>query len=273
VNLPHLIGSVSLLSLAAMAVAETHDIGVGTTYFDPQFVMVQEGDVVNWNWEGGTHDVTSGEACENPDGVLDSGLINSANPQFSYTVPAASSDTVIEYYCSQSAHCVNGDQYAALIYGGGVLHQVSTNGFAFDPPNLTGVNAGDTVVWIHGGGTHTVTFGTDCTAEGGFSESLSSLNPLVFWMVPESAAGTTQDYFCVPHCGFGMSATIEIEAGAADCPGDTNGDLVINVDDLLELLSQFGEDCSGGCSADFDNDLDVDVDDLLALLSVFGQEC
>ena len=47
----------------------------------------------------------------------------------------------------------------------------------------------------------------------------------------------------------------------------------IGVDDLLMLLSQFGNDCSGGCESDLNADGQVDVDDLLELLGYFGNNC
>jgi len=51
-----------------------------------------------------------------------------------------------------------------------------------------------------------------------------------------------------------------------DIPGDINSDGVVNVDDLLQLLSEFGN-CNGDCASDLDGDGDSDVNDLLELLS------
>ena len=52
------------------------------------------------------------------------------------------------------------------------------------------------------------------------------------------------------------------------CPGDANGDDVVNIEDLLSLLSQWG-DCEG-CSADYDDDGVVDIEDLLIMLGSWG---
>ena len=52
------------------------------------------------------------------------------------------------------------------------------------------------------------------------------------------------------------------------CPGDANGDDVVNIEDLLSLLSQWG-DCEG-CSADYDGDGVVDIEDLLIMLGSWG---
>ena len=56
------------------------------------------------------------------------------------------------------------------------------------------------------------------------------------------------------------------------CPSDLTDDGVIDVNDLLALLSAFGN--SGArLRADIDEDEDVDVDDLLSLLSDYGGTC
>ena len=271
-----MIGLATGISLAATGLAETHDIAVGNTYYEPQFVFVQSGDTINWFWEEGTHDVTSGESCGNDDSLFASGDISSATPDFQWTV-SSFAPNVMEYFCSRGGHCVNGKQFGALIQGNGVTHEISTDGFNFSPPALTGVNAGDTIIWIHGGGTHTVTFGEDCVAEdGGLNESLSSLNPLVFWQVPESAAGVAPRTTSVCHTADSVwSASIEInEGGGNDCPSDVNDDGTTNVDDLLQLLGEFGTDCTvEDCTCDVDGSGSVDVNDLLAMLGFYGEDC
>ncbi len=59
------------------------------------------------------------------------------------------------------------------------------------------------------------------------------------------------------------------EGADEQCTGDVNGDGVVNVTDLLELISVWG-DCSGECNADLNGDGVVNVTDLLALISVWG---
>ncbi|MBG79785.1 MAG: hypothetical protein CMJ39_03620 [Phycisphaerae bacterium] len=55
-----------------------------------------------------------------------------------------------------------------------------------------------------------------------------------------------------------------------DCPGDVNGDQEINVEDILQLIGDWGQT---GTDSDVDGDDDVDTDDLLFMLSVFGEDC
>jgi serine protease AprX len=58
-----------------------------------------------------------------------------------------------------------------------------------------------------------------------------------------------------------------------DCPGDLNGDGVINLEDLATLLANYGT--SGGAfeDGDLDGDGDVDLSDLSALLALYGTTC
>ena len=56
------------------------------------------------------------------------------------------------------------------------------------------------------------------------------------------------------------------------CVGDFDGSGAVEVADLLDLLSKFGNECSG-CATDLDGDGSVQVSDLLNLLSVFGATC
>ena len=56
-------------------------------------------------------------------------------------------------------------------------------------------------------------------------------------------------------------------------PGDLNGDQIVNVDDLLILLSNWGScgvSCPPSCDGDLNNDCNVGVDVLLTMLSNWG---
>ena len=53
------------------------------------------------------------------------------------------------------------------------------------------------------------------------------------------------------------------------CEGDIDGNDVVNVNDVLQLLSAWGSDCDG-CPSDVNDDGALDVNDVLALLSNFG---
>ena len=59
-------------------------------------------------------------------------------------------------------------------------------------------------------------------------------------------------------------------AQSLDCRSDTNNDNLIDVNDLLNILSSFSTE---DILSDVNNDLIVDVNDLLQVLSDFGGEC
>ena len=60
-------------------------------------------------------------------------------------------------------------------------------------------------------------------------------------------------------------------ASCAPCAGDFNLDGVVDVQDLLMLLADFG--CNGACIADMSGDGTTSTPDILLFLSVFGSIC
>ncbi|MCH2149541.1 MAG: FG-GAP-like repeat-containing protein, partial [Phycisphaerales bacterium] len=57
-----------------------------------------------------------------------------------------------------------------------------------------------------------------------------------------------------------------------DCPGDVDSNGVVNIEDLLAVISQFGNDCEGGesCWADCDDNGMINIEDLLVVIGGFG---
>ena len=107
------------------------------------------------------------------------------------------------------------------------VHEVMQVGISFVPQDIV-VAPGDTVRWVWSGGSHTVTSGDPvaCSADGVFfNQSLNSANPMVEWVVPASAVFV--EYFCAPHCQFGMIGSITVLL-----PGDLNCDGVVNFGDI-----------------------------------------
>ena len=54
-----------------------------------------------------------------------------------------------------------------------------------------------------------------------------------------------------------------------DCPGDCNGDEQRDVNDVLALISAFGQESD----CDIDGDGIISVTDILELLGVYGTAC
>jgi len=71
-----------------------------------------------------------------------------------------------------------------------------------------------------------------------------------------------------------MAAFAGITKGEPSCPGDTNGDFVVNGADLSVLLGNFGAVCPGPpCAGDLNGDNLVNGADLAVLLATFGNTC
>ncbi len=107
-----------------------------------------------------------------------------------------------------------------------VVDQVS---LSFTPQHVT-IQVGDTVQWVHGGGTHTVTEGTDGSLDGNeaFHSNLTagtSTFSVTFdaaFLAANPRPGDVYDYFCLPHFGFGMTGSVTVEPAPATpfCFGD-----------------------------------------------------
>ena len=86
---------------------------------------------------------------------------------------------------------------------------VTASGFSFSPATLT-VAPGDTIHWS-GSGSHTVTSGTPCTADGIYFDSpLDLTHPTFDFVVPTGVP--VIHYFCRIHCAFGMTGVINIHS-------------------------------------------------------------
>ena len=109
-----------------------------------------------------------------------------------------------------------------------------------------------------------------------------AMRPSVMWLIVRSPQGwcctETGDCFeltqatCVAFGGtYGGDGSTCADSDAcddtSDCLGDTTGDGVVNVDDVLDVLANYGSD---GSSGDADGDNDVDVDDVLLVINGWG---
>jgi len=73
---------------------------------------------------------------------------------------------------------------------------------------------------------------------------------------------------------FGTNTLVKsdyIQAESCACPGDFNGDLQADIQDLLFLLGEFG--CTIDCVSDMDGSGDVNATDILNFLPFFGSNC
>lgn len=107
---------------------------------------------------------------------------------------------------------------------------------------------------------------SSCTPPpSGFPEAGADCNDLdatIYPGAPPTLAGVDND------CN-GYILGLEQEDGG--CPGDLNGDGLVNIQDLLEFLNLFGS--YGFLEADLDFDQHVGVADLLMMLGLLGNTC
>lgn len=78
------------------------------------------------------------------------------------------------------------------------------------------------------------------------------------------------------HANTGSGSAPLVDRGAYEfvpsCPGDTNGDAVVNFIDLNQVLSDYGQN-GFGLEGDVNNDQQVNFLDLNIVLSTFGSQC
>lgn len=73
----------------------------------------------------------------------------------------------------------------------------------------------------------------------------------------------------MPLIGPDVASTFEAVFASPDCPGDANGDMVVNLEDLNIVLANFAK----GPDGDVNGDGVVDLADLNLVLGHFGEEC
>jgi plastocyanin len=103
---------------------------------------------------------------------------------------------------------------------------------SFQAQDIT-INVGDTVRWIHTGGDHTVTEGSDAIVDGSeaFNALLDGPNPIFEQLFDASflssnpRAGNVYNYVCLPHFAFNMIGSVTVNGNSApgspfcDCSG------------------------------------------------------
>ena len=98
--------------------------------------------------------------------------------------------------------------------------------------------------------------------------AVTSIGDGIFLVKPNALEG------CTDPSSSNYSAVASVDDGSCDaqgCAADYNNDNVVNTQDLLILLSEFG--CVSGCLYDLDGDDIVNTQDLLIFLAQFGSPC
>ena len=195
------------------------------------------------------------------------------------------------FACGRGDHCSSGNQQVTVrVSGGGsggameapageTIVVGGSDGWIVQAGNaLYGeitANVGDTLQFNYEQGHHDVMLvdNENCDfTNGQMVDESGSFS----WTITEPG---TYTFACTigDHCSYGnQQVTVRVSGGGGDdaqveCVGDVTGDLLVDVNDLLGLLSAFGQ--TGELAEDITSDLVVDVNDLLALLGEFGSSC
>lgn len=83
--------------------------------------------------------------------------------------------------------------------------QVASN--SFSPASVT-IKKGQTVKWVWSSGAHNVVSGTSCASDGKFTSGAPATGTSFERTFAEAG---TFDYFCEPHCAFGMTGKVIVE--------------------------------------------------------------
>ncbi len=117
-------------------------------------------------------------------------------------------------------------------------------------------------------GTPEVVVESDNGADGRWGDyfdlTVDPVDDTTFWYIGEwASSGGWQTW---------IGSFIITEPG---CDGDTNGDNLVNVGDLLQVIAVWGTDCNigNGCDEDIDGSGFVDVGDLLLVIANWGNDC
>jgi plastocyanin len=88
-------------------------------------------------------------------------------------------------------------------------HTVTVTNFAYSPKTLR-IKPGDTVKWVFKGGTHSVTSGKACKADGAFDSEVHD-SPFTYTRTFEEMGKV--DYFCSyrEHCEMGQAGVIDVQ--------------------------------------------------------------
>jgi plastocyanin len=133
---------------------------------------------------------------------------------------------------------------------------VGQGGFVFSPSSVT-IQVNDTVHWVWMAGGHNVVSGTSCMANNQFC-SPSNTNCAT---TPTSGIGAVYDrifpaagtfpYFCIPHCVFGMTGAVIVQAAALPgaVPDRLPVPLQVNAGAGGSLILTWGASCSPGATA------------------------
>jgi len=178
----------------------------------------------------------------------------------------ASATTVAGHasYMLESSRCGRDLSVGATIMGETAVAGSATIGMMESMPPQVSLQGGfgDVVFEATAG-----TFSGGQTGCGG-SRAVVSGGASVTFNPPADGVYTIRAVYASAHGAVSVAAEMAMGAASSGCGSDMNSDGVIDVNDLLGVLSGFGS--NGADGSDINSDGVVDVNDLLGVLSDFG---
>ena len=263
-----------LIGLACTAQAEEISIQQVGLSFEPNSVTVSPGDVITWTRTGGTHDAVHGRDCfeSTDEGGIYAGFpyfnlqLTASSPTATWTVPNAVNGR-IPYFCSVGNHCISGMSAEIIVVprAGSTIVTIEQDVLDYIP-EITTASPGDTIVWNHNNGGHSIHSGdfTTCSNDDAFALPLDFIYDQVIWQIPDDYPEGVFEYFCIFHCEIGHIGAIEIEPACGTADLDCDG--CVSGADLTILLGSWGPCTGGECPADITGDGNVDGADLTVML-------
>ncbi len=266
---------VVLLAAGAGARPTTHMVMATLDLtFEPANVDVFPGDTVMWTGlGGGFHPVVQTTAAGNC--VTQMGGFNSEfESKFSFTVPIGTAPgTVITYKCDN--HCIVGMRGTITVLAPPALP---------GPFNLTSPSNGATGVGLEpmlqwSASSDAVTYSLKLDNNADLMSPLIDQSGLAMTSLTVGSGvlshGTTYHWGVVAVNPNGMTSSTPsvasfTTAAPPPCDGDADGSGVVNFNDVLSTLANFG---SAGPDGDSDHNGVVNFNDILATLAAFGSTC
>ena len=280
------------LLFCSSAFAETHVVEAYSMTFVPDVVTVVPGDVIRWEYVTGyPHDVTSGTKCMD-DGYLFLDIPDFPGGYVEWTVPE-DAPSEIPYFCQ--LHCGNG--MTGMVNVEGDSNAESVLSFGYWEIAADGSGFAD-VLWTSdetlAGFQFDVSGVVLTSVDGGMTEKLD-------WMMSHNdfrvlGVAIQPGSYIPPQPAPALLLTLHFEIVgevisfdevvfaneqankiivnstdtiiiSPNCPADINGDGVVDVVDLLEVVGSWGE---SGVPSDINGDGVVNVSDLLAVVDAWG---
>ncbi len=114
----------------------------------------------------------------------------------------------------------------------------------------------------------------DFNTNGSFDQAELNAMGFVYYSGDDAGRLSNGDTSATSNASDHRPVVFDLLLGRAPCPGDVNGDAMVDFADLNAVLSQYGQTGPpGALSADLDSDGDVDFADLNIVLSNYGAVC